>query len=105
VYECDECGNLNDESAQFCANCGSRLEFPTTNTDEYLEEREVGYDAESEADFITMEEGINQLLSSQRQQRLILDEVHKKVGCLHIYLIVSIVIGIIVAIMQLILGV
>ena len=91
TWICSKCGEVLEEQFDTCWNC-------QTSRDDFAGEIAPDFDLKGES--VASETKLDRILKLQQKQSEALDEIRSRVGCLYIYMIVGILLGLIAALLS-----
>jgi predicted ATP-dependent serine protease len=91
TWKCPKCGEGFEAQFDACWNCGTSRDAPAERSAEET----------SHAEDASPEKIMSEILHLQKEQKQTLSDIQSKVGCLYIYMIIGIVVGLLVALFTL----
>ncbi len=91
MWTCSKCGEAIEPQFDACWNCA-------TFRDGVAEE--MAKNPESQDEDVAPETKLDQILQLQRKQNEALDEIRSRVGCLYVYMIVAILLGLLAGLLS-----
>ena len=91
TWICSKCGEVLEVQFDTCWNC-------QTSRDDFA--GDIDRDFDSKDEHVASETKLDRILKLQQKQSEALDEIRSRVGCLYIYMIVGILLGLIAALLS-----